>query len=148
MRVWKMVVSLGLSTLLVACSTAKFGEYVSWPKTNTEKGMNYLLGHGVYQSDEKAFYYFKKAADRGDAQAQNELGYMYAAGKGTPQNYEASFAMYQRAAKHGVASAQYNLGLLYLKGLGVTHNTAMAQHWFRRAAQQGFAPAKKLLHEK
>lgn len=108
-------------------------------------GMRYLLGRGVKQDNEKAFYYFSKAAKYDDPFAENELAYMYAAGKGTPQNDHKAFEWYLKAANHGLASAQYNLGMLYETGLGTPQNVFLAEAWYRKSAALGFEPAKSAL---
>lgn len=113
--------------------------------TNTQKGISYLMGRGVQQNDEKAFYYFSQAANANDVTAQNEVAYMYAAGKGTPQDYKAAFDWYQKAAEKGLASAQYNLGMLYQYGLGTDKNMKLANEWYQKSAASGFEPAKLAL---
>ena len=115
--------------------------------SDTELGLKYLLGRGVIQDDEKAFYHFKQAADAGNAFAQNEVGYLYAAGKGVGQDYAIAIAYYQKAAEQGLASAQYSLGFLYLHGLGVEANRDMAISWLSKAADHQFHPAIVLLNQ-
>lgn len=44
-------------------------------------GKAYLDGNGVPQNDALAFKWFRKAADQGDAAAENELGIIYRMGK-------------------------------------------------------------------
>lgn len=142
----KLILWMGLSMLLVGCSTGRSVETAMPQNVSTsEMGMRYLLGRGVPQDDAKAFSYFNQAAKEDDAFAQNELGYLYAAGKGTSQDYAKSFANYEKAANHGLASAQYNLGLLYLNGLGTAPNKTLAMQWFSKAAAKGFEPAKQAL---
>jgi TPR repeat protein len=115
-------------------------------QTNAEQGVRYLFGRGVQQNNEKAFYYFKLAADKGHAAAQNEVAYLYATGKGTQQNYEKALYYYQLAAFQNVASAQFNLGLMYAKGLGTPVSDANARKWIEKSAELGFYPAKEYLH--
>lgn len=147
MSIKKTLMLIGLSVLLIGCSTGTFtndgdqGRHES----NTDKGVKYLLGRGVPKSDTKAFYYFSEGAREDDPFAENELAYMYAAGKGTTRDYEKALYYYQRAADHGLASAQYNLGLMYWNGMGTEPNRSLATQWFRRSAAHGFLPAKKAL---
>jgi TPR repeat protein len=149
MSVKKIVWLAGLSVLLAGCSTNNY------PTAHTpafsdnsprNMGVRYLLGRGVVQDDQKAFYYFNKAALQGDVLAQNEVAYLYAAGKGTPRNQALAFSWYKKAAEHGLASAQYNLGLLYLRGLGTAPNKTLAMEWFKKSAEHGFPPARTALH--
>lgn len=141
------VVLVGLSLLLVACSTPTFPELGARGQDNTDTGVRYLLGRGVPQDDTKAFYYFNKAAYAGDAFAQNEVAYMYAAGKGVPRDFHKAFVNYEKAAKQGLSSAQYSLALMYHHGLGTAKDAAKAHYWFKRSADLGFKPAIKALEK-
>ncbi len=145
MSVQKLLWLSGLSIILAACSTSNYlpANSPAWRDNHPRNiGVRYLLGRGVMQDDKQAFYYFDKAAQQGDALAQNEVAYLYAAGKGTPRNLEKSFYWYHKAAEHGLSSAQYNLGLMYLRGIGTSPNKKMAMEWFEKAAAHGFEPAK------
>ena len=85
---------------------------------------------------------FRSAAQKGNADAQNNLGVMYSHGNGVPQDYAASAKWHRLAAQQGNANAQYNLGMMYNMGQGVPQNEAEALKWFRLAAQQGVASAQ------
>lgn len=143
MFIRKLLLLIGLSLLFAGCSTNKFYGNVSHYGDSSAKstGVRYLLGRGVEQNDQKAFYYFSKAADLGDPFAQNEIAYMYASGKGTTRNYAKSLSWYKKAAGHGLASAQYNLGIMYLRGLGTAPNRELAKKWFEKSAAHRFEPA-------
>ena len=47
----------------------------------------YANGKGVPQDYAEAVKWYRRAAEQGDAYAQNNLGLMYANGKGVPQDY-------------------------------------------------------------
>lgn len=144
---------VGLSCLLLACTTGTYtgGHEIdkNLPSykgdTTARKGVQYLFGRGVPQSDSTAFSYFQQAAQQGDKYAQNEVAFLYAAGKGTTKNYQQAYFWYQKASKAGLASAQYNLGFLYLHGLGTKTDKTKALYWIRQSAQQGFEPAQSWL---
>ena len=85
---------------------------------------------------------YRKAADQGDARAQNNLGAMYENGQGVPQSYTEAIRWYRLAADQGDATAQNNLGSMYSYGRGVPQNYAEAMKWFRLAADQGDAKAQ------
>ena len=57
--------------------------------------------NGVPKDLEKAFEWFAKSAEQGDAKAQFMLGIMYYGGVGIPQNYEKAFEWYSKAADQG-----------------------------------------------
>ncbi|MBX3708362.1 MAG: sel1 repeat family protein [Gammaproteobacteria bacterium] len=148
MRKWLLLA--GLSLLFVGCSTGGYyndNSLIYGDSSPRSRGVQYLLGRGVEQNNEKAFYYFNQAANEDDAFAQNELAYLYAAGKGTRRDYKKALIWYKRAAEHGLASAQYNLGLMYLYGIGTTPNASLAKAWFQKSAARGFEPAQAALKQ-
>ena len=73
-------------------------------------GQFYEQGHGVTQSDRKAFEFYSLAAAQGDAISQHSVGEFYRNGKGVTQSHEKAFLFFQKAAEQGFASAQSNLG--------------------------------------
>ena len=90
----------------------------------------------------EAAKWYRLAAEKGHAIAQNNLGGMYAYGRGVPQDDAEAVKWYRQAAEQGEAEAQYNLGLMYANGAGVPENDAEAVKWYRLAAEQEFAPAQ------
>jgi uncharacterized protein len=102
----------------------------------------YEHGRGVAKDDAQAVAWYRKAADQGDADAQNNLGLMYANGRGVAKDDAQAVAWYRKAADQGDADAQYNLGLNYNKGEGVAKDEAQAVSWYRKAADQGYAGAE------
>ena len=86
--------------------------------------------------------WYRKAADQGDAVAQNKIGVLYDNGLGVPQDSAEAARWYRMAAEQGDALAQNNLGLLYANGRGVPQDYAEAMRWYRKAADQGHAGAQ------
>ena len=78
----------------------------------------------------------RKAAEGGDAAAQNNLGLLYYEGKGVPQDYRQAKQWFEEGAKQGHAGAQTNLGTLYLHGEGAPQSDRMALFWLSQAAEQ------------
>ena len=76
-------------------------------------------------------------AERGDAEAQQQLGSIYAKGQGVAPSYTEAAKWYRQAADQGCAEAQTALGELYEAGQGVPCDDAKAAQWYRRAAEQG-----------
>ena len=90
--------------------------------------------------DDRTWY--RRAAERGSASAQNRLGVMYRDGVGIAQDYEAAVGWFRPAAEQGHAGGQNNLGVMYGTGRGVSRDDAEAVRWYRRAAEQGHALAQ------
>ena len=63
--------------------------------------------------------WYQKAADQGDASAQNKIGVLYDNGQGVRQDYAQAKAWYQKAADQGDAFAQAQIGWHYENGAGV-----------------------------
>ncbi|MCL2760801.1 MAG: tetratricopeptide repeat protein [Desulfuromonadales bacterium] len=107
-------------------------------KAQTKLGARYLQGRwGVTRNYTEAVKWYRKAAEKGFAEAQNSLGQMYASGQGVDKNYDEAAKWFRKAAEQGNAEAQNSLGKMYASGQGVDKNDAEAVKWFRKAAEQG-----------
>ncbi len=84
---------------------------------------------------------WRPLAERGDADAQNNLGVMYEKGQGVPQDYKESVKWYRLSAEQGFAYAQNSLGMMYDNGEGVVQDYEQAVKWYRLAAEQGYEGA-------
>jgi len=94
----------------------------------------YRNGRGVPQDNATAVSWYGKAAEQGDAHAQNNLGFMYERGQDVPQDNATAVSWYRKAAEQGAADAQYNLGIMYGNGQGVPQDYVQAHMWFNLAA--------------
>jgi TPR repeat protein len=81
--------------------------------------------------------WYRKAAEQGNALAQNNLGSMYRDGLGVPQDHAEAMKWYRKAAEQGNALAQNNLGFIYSTGRGVAQDYILAHLWFNLAAAAG-----------
>ena len=94
-----------------------------------------------------AFKWYLKAAQQGDAVAQNQVGNMHATGQGTAKNYAEAMSWYTKAAESGDASAQNNLGSMYATGKAVTRDLVQAHKWYTLAAAH-FPPDEAAFRDK
>ncbi|EET45191.1 Sel1 repeat protein [Neisseria sicca ATCC 29256] len=62
----------------------------------------YEKGQGVRQDDKQAVYWYRKAAEQGNAKAQYNLGLMYANGKGARQNLVIAKEWFGKACDNGL----------------------------------------------
>lgn len=85
----------------------------------------------------EAAKWYQKAAEKGYADAQNNLGIYYAKGHGVQQSYTDAAKWYRQAAEQGDMWAQCNLGWLYFYGRGVPQSYEGAVRWFKESAKQG-----------
>lgn len=105
----------------------------------------YLRGLNIAVDYQKAFYWFKKAAEKGSVYAQLDLGKCYFRAIGTPLNEELAFHWFQKALSGGDKEALTLLGLCYYAGKGVEKNALKAFDYFRQAAEYGSAEGKACL---
>jgi hypothetical protein len=99
----------------------------------------------VTKNPKEAVRWYRKAADQGNASAQNSLGLIYAKGEGVTKDSKEAVRWFCTAADQGDATAQYNLGGMYYRGDGVTKDPKEAVRWYRKAADQGEALAQCVL---
>lgn len=113
-----------------------------------------MTSEECYQKGEEAYdamqhadavRWYRKAAEQGHAQAQNELSYCYDEGHGVKEDSVEAVKWYQKAVSQNNVDAYYNLVLNYLHGTGVTMDLKEAKKWFQKAADQGDEDAKKAL---
>ena len=64
-------------------------------------------------------YGCRKAAEQGQARAQDNLGDCYYYGNGIEQDYQTAVEWYRKAAEQRYARAQYDLGYCYEQGQGI-----------------------------
>jgi uncharacterized protein len=95
-------------------------------------------GLGVDVDTKQAQYWFSKAADKGNVDAQLALALIFL----EQQNLVEGVPQLEKAAQTGNVTAQYNLGLFYA---GIYNNEPQwpqAAKWFQKAADQGMADAQ------
>jgi uncharacterized protein len=110
-----------------------------------ELGAAYFTGNGVTQDAKQAAYWYQKAAEAGDPQAENETGFFCQAGIGVPVDRVRALHWYQLAAASGLTRAKVNLGVMYIWGLGVAKDEELAIQFFHEAASKGDGAAANYL---
>ena len=93
-------------------------------------GMSYFLAANY----EEAVRWYRKAAEKGNAEGQRMLGYCYDHGLGVKANRTWAAQWYRKAADQGDPYAQAAYGLALATGEGVVRNEHKAAQWLRRAA--------------
>ena len=106
------------------------------------------LGTLVAQDYKAQFDREKARADKGYAEAQNNVGYLYDAGLGVRQDRQEAVKWYRLAANQGFDQAQLNLAICYELGDGVRQDYNLAYMWAHLAYLQGLSispPVRKRL---
>lgn len=99
--------------------------------------------NGVERLHDVNIYF--RAAEQGNAGAQDALASCYFLGYGVEHSYSEAAKWFRKAAEQGYASAQNSLGNCYAFGWGVKQDYAEAAKWYRKAAEQGNVYAQKAL---
>ena len=89
--------------------------------------------------------FWRKAADKGDAEAMYNIGHLYEKGHGVEQDYIEAMRWFRKAADKGNAEAMFNIGVLYERGRGVKQDEIEAMRWYRKAAADGDSSARAAL---
>jgi len=85
------------------------------------------------EKSEKTAYWFKKAADQGNAEAQFKYAEI---------NKDERIFWYQKAADNGYVKAQYKLACYFYDGIIIEQDYKKAVSWFKKAADQGHVEAQ------
>lgn len=85
----------------------------------------------------KAFEWFVKASDAGNAEAMHSAALMLRDGKGVAKSVEACILYLEKAANLGLQRSQLLLGDLYYEGKIVEKDDAKSIHWYEMAALTG-----------
>jgi hypothetical protein len=111
-----------------------------------ELGWMYQRGDvGVPQSQEQAFAWWLKAAEKGQPYAQFNVAVAYERGQGVAQNYSEATNWYSRTSPPMDSLSLFNLGQLYFSGRGVVKDYEKATALWKEARQRGYTLAKNEL---
>ena len=113
---------------------------------NTARNYRYGLG-GLKKDEATALKWYRKAADKGHAEAMNMVGLYYGEGRGgLEQDKTVALDWYRKAADKGHVAALYNIAVYYQNGLGgLKADKATALEWYRKAADKGHADAMNMI---
>jgi TPR repeat protein len=103
-----------------------------------EDGLRFSID-GNYNS---AAASFRKAAERGEVEAQLNLALMYEEGRGVTQDYKQAAIWYLKAAEQDQARAQFKLGKMLFEGAGIHQDNIEAYKWFSIANEKNKRGAK------
>lgn len=90
----------------------------------------------------KAVSWYKKAAEQGNAKAQNNLGMAYIKGQGITQNDSDGVGWLRKAAEQGHMKAQNNLSVMYSSGRGVAKDEIESAKWCKKQRNRATLPLK------
>ena len=104
-------------------------------------GKMYGNGLGTDKDDEKAFQWYKKGAEAGDAEAMYRTGACYYSGYGVAEDEDEAVKWCKKGAENGNADAMNMLGGFYELGAGVEPDMDEAVYWYKKGAELGCVEA-------
>jgi hypothetical protein len=107
----------------------------------------YEQGEGVEKDLSAAVFWYRGAAEKGLAVAQNNLGIMMQFGRGTEVNPLTAAAWYHAAAMGGDPFGQINLANVHANGIGVEPDLVEAYAWILIARISGDEKASEIATE-
>lgn len=96
-------------------------------------------------NNNKALFWYEKAAECGNGLAQLWLGNNYCIGIRSQPDPPKAFYWYQKAAEQNMTLAQYHLGICYSTGWGCEVDNSKALECMKDAARNNFFPAELYL---
>jgi ankyrin repeat protein len=91
----------------------------------------------IPQDLKKAVKWYRRAAEKGNANGAKALARMYEQGIGMPMDQEAALKWYTQAAKGGDVESQVKVGTMHEEGIGTEKNCAEALRWYIEAYGRG-----------
>ncbi len=98
------------------------------------------VGNGIDKNDADAMQWAHKAADQGNADAQDFVGFAYLRGVMVKRNTALAFAYFKEAADES-AQAAFNLGQCYFGAQGTPQDCTKGVDWWENAAARGHGRA-------
>jgi len=110
-------------------------------------GLATLRGNGMDKDPIRAGMWFRMAAERGHAGAQNALASLYCDGNGISTNYNEAKSWFVKSAESGNSQAMCNIARMYELGLGERADIRKAIEWYQQASDKGEPQADLKLGE-
>ena len=108
-----------------------------------ELARRYRQGIGTAPDMKKSMEWLRKAAEKGNINAQFSLGYLYLSGTGGPRSMSKALEWLTKAANSGHANAQFYLGSICESGEGLrAPDKVKAASWYTMAAERGHSEAQ------
>lgn len=120
-------------------NTHKANEHLKKAANANSAEAMYWLGilYSDADNESEAVNWYKKAADKGNILALENLGDCYSEGDGVAQNEREAVRLYRKASEHGNVDAKAKLGGCYILGSGVSENFDYGVQLIEEAAEEG-----------
>lgn len=138
-----LLLPLALFTPLAAADApvrwSDAGDHAELPLSELERNAHAWLHERDHP--EKAYPWYREAAEQGSAVASANLGWIYEEGHGVAQDGESAAYWYGRAVEAGAGRYALHLGWMYLDGKLLEVDRAKAEEWFRKGRERGVREA-------
>ena len=105
-------------------------------------GEDYAWGYdGILENTALGINLLRKAADSGQADAQDDLGTIYYKGHGVAADPQTAVSWYRKSAEQGLVKGEHDLAEMYMYAEGLKDPKA-AFEWYKKAAEQGDASSQ------
>ncbi|WP_027998882.1 tetratricopeptide repeat protein [Sinorhizobium arboris] len=164
LRIWEPLARAGVARAqnnIGACFAEGLGVprnrelALGWLRLAAEAGdpvgeRNYAALHvqgldGAGADYDTAAEYYRRAAEKGDAPAQDMLSWLLLEGEIMAADPIEARRWAECAAEAGIASSMTRLGMLHHNALGVERDPEKAVHWWLKGAEKGDADAQAML---
>jgi TPR repeat protein len=102
---------------------------------------------GIENNRKDAIKWYRRAAERGDWWAQNNLGILLLQNNGGAVRRRSGERWLACAAAQGNRDAAYNMGVAWLLGSFGQSDRVMAKHWLAVSAAKGHEQARHLIDD-
>jgi TPR repeat protein len=121
------------------------GFHLGGRSTDARKLYKQGVSHLKYNEYSQGGECIIRAAQMGDAAAQDHLGHLYERGFFGKPSFVPAVQWYRKAASQNFPNAQFHLAACYQLGNGVEQNSEEAERWLESAAKMGHPEAAECL---
>ena len=140
------------SVVIVICISS----VMVYSENQTDEAENYFYtaelyarGLGVEQNNEKASYWYHKAADEGNIKAISQLGAYYLLGDVVEPDAQKGIYYLEKAASMKDEKSMFMLATAYLSGsvYGIDKDMTKCIYWFKKTAENGSKEPSGMLEQ-
>ena len=139
-RLWLWVAAVAVVVVMALLPWSRW--LLLDPEAQLLHGEKYFRADPKNTVNRKAVKWYRKAAEQGNAEAQNRVAFCLFDGVGGIQDSVEAVKWWEKAAEQGHVEAQNRLAYCLFNGIGGIQDFAEATKWWQKAAEQGNANAQ------
>jgi len=111
-------------------------------------GGMFYYGLGTKKDEQKAYMYYKCAADNGEAISQHLIGNCYLHGTyGFTKDFSKALKYIKESSRQDYPNAIHDLAIMYMEGIGIKANRVYARELLEKNCKNDYLDSLKLLIE-